>query len=264
MKQSIKVLMLFVFAIGSSLCSAAKDNSGSDIAKKEKNARRIMCYNVRNCRGEDNVLDYDRVANVMKKVGAEVIAIQELDSATGRSKGTVALEELAKRLKMKHTYAPAIDYDGGKYGVGLLSVEKPIGYTTMPLPGANERRVLLVVEFKDYYFAVTHLSLTNEERVQSANMIIDAVKHIKDKPLFIAGDFNATPKSDPISVMNTKFTILNDINDFTIPVVNPNRTIDYIFGYNNGYKFDVLQRKVLQEREASDHLPLFVDVVIKK
>ncbi|MEG1634267.1 MAG: endonuclease/exonuclease/phosphatase family protein, partial [Rikenellaceae bacterium] len=225
---------------------------------------RIMCYNVRNCRGMDDVLDYDRVARVMKTVGAEVVAVQELDSATRRSKGTVALSELATRLKMNATYAPAIDYDGGKYGVGLLSKEKPISYTTMPLPGAKERRVLLLVEFKDYYFAVTHLSLTNEERVQSVNMIIDRFKNITNKPLFIAGDFNATPKSDPIKLMSGKFTVLSDTNAFTIPVVKPNRTIDFIFGYNNGYSFDVTQRKVLDEQNASDHLPLFVDVVIKK
>lgn len=264
MKQTIKFLMAFMFVVGSSFCAKAEASDDATIAKKNKDARRIMCYNVRNCRGEDDVLDYDRVAKVMKSVGAEVIAVQELDSATGRSKGTVALEELAKRLKMKSTYGAAIDYDGGKYGVGLLSVEKPISYTTMPLPGANERRVLLLVEFKDYYFAVTHLSLTNDERVQSVNMIIDAVKDIKNKPLFIAGDFNATPTSDPIKLMSSKFTVLNDINEFTIPVVNPNRTIDFIFGYNNGYKFDVTQRKVIQEKYASDHLPLFVDVIIKK
>lgn len=264
MKQMIKFLMAFMFVVGSSFCSNAEVSDDATIAKKNKDARRIMCYNVRNCRGEDDVLDYDRVAKVMKSVGAEVIAVQELDSATGRSKGTVALEELAKRLKMKSTYGAAIDYDGGKYGVGLLSVEKPISYTTMPLPGANERRVLLLVEFKDYYFAVTHLSLTNDERVQSVNMIIDAVKDIKNKPLFIAGDFNATPTSDPIKLMSSKFTVLNDINEFTIPVVNPNRTIDFIFGYNNGYKFDVTQRRVIQEKYASDHLPLFVDVIIKK
>lgn len=65
------------------------------------------------------------------------------------------------------TYAPAIDFDGGKYGVGMLSKEKPVSYRYIALPGREEERVLLWVEFERYIFCCTHLSLTPEDRMLS-------------------------------------------------------------------------------------------------
>ena len=46
-----------------------------------------MSYNVRNARGLDNVTDYQRVADVINSVKPDILAVQELDSVTGRSKG---------------------------------------------------------------------------------------------------------------------------------------------------------------------------------
>lgn len=232
------------------------------IAPKEENTLRIMCYNVRNCRGMDEVVDYQRIASIMNRVNPDVIAVQELDSATERNNRVYALKELAERTRMFYTYAPAIDYQGGKYGVGILSKEKPIRYQTVPLPGREENRVLLIAEFEDYLLCCSHFSLTDEDQVLSAPIIFEAVKDVK-KPLFLAGDMNSVPDSPTQKVLQEMFTPLNDTKAFTIPVVNPNRCIDYIYGYKNGNTYTVLQRQVLDEQVASDHLPLFIDVRLK-
>ena len=55
------------------------------IESKEENSLRVMSYNVRNCRGMDEVVDYQRVADIMNRVDPDVIAVQELDSASVRS-----------------------------------------------------------------------------------------------------------------------------------------------------------------------------------
>ena len=54
---------------------------------------------------------------------------------TGRSGGIDVLRTLGERTLMFPTYAPAIDFDGGKYGVGMLSKEKPVSYRYIALPG---------------------------------------------------------------------------------------------------------------------------------
>ena len=118
----------------------------------------IMSYNVRHCAGMDLVVDYDRTANVIINNQPDVVAIQELDSMTGRSGRKYQLEELAKRTDYFPVYGKAIDYDGGAYGVGVLTKEKPLSTKRIPLPG-EEPRVLLVVELKDYVIACTHLDL---------------------------------------------------------------------------------------------------------
>ena len=62
------------------------------IESKEENSLRVMSYNVRNCRGMDEVVDYQRVADIMNRVDPDVIAVQELDSASVRSNGVFALK----------------------------------------------------------------------------------------------------------------------------------------------------------------------------
>jgi endonuclease/exonuclease/phosphatase family metal-dependent hydrolase len=230
-----------------------------DIAPKGNGVLRIMCYNVHNFVGMDNLRDYQRIADVINDVAPDVVAIQEADSATQRSEGVYTLKEVADRTAMCPTYAPAIDFQGGKYGIGILSKEKPLSVRQMPLPGREEKRTLLIVEFEKYVLACTHFSLNGEDRLASVAIINEAVKGIT-KPVFLAGDMNSEPASPPQVALLQTFDVLSDTTQKTIPVVNPAECIDYIYQYRNGKKCSVLKRQVINEQMASDHLPLFVDV----
>ena len=257
MKNAGKLCIPFLFI----LCFAWISKSyANEIDAKEPNSLRLMSYNVRNCKGMDDVIDYQRVADIINRVNPDVVAVQELDSVTERSGGKYVLKELADRTLKHFTYGPAIDYQGGKYGVGVLSKEKPIGHKMVALPGREESRMLLIVEFETYVFACSHFSLTKEDQELSVPIIFEAIKDIK-KPLFLAGDMNSVYDSPTQVGLREKFSTLNNYKENTIPVVNPNRCIDYIYGYENGNTYSVLKRQVLfEEQVASDHLPLFVDV----
>ena len=126
---------------------------------------RIMSYNIRNATGIDDRPDMCRTASVITECAPDIIAIQEVDSATKRSLGKYILGDLSAKTGMIPIFAPAIDFDGGKYGIGILAREKPISIKRVMLPGREESRVLLIAEFENYYFCCTHLSLTeNEDR----------------------------------------------------------------------------------------------------
>lgn len=234
------------------------------ITPKENNSIRIMSYNVHNGIGMDKQTDYQRIAEVINRVAPDLVAVQELDSAAQRSNGVYVLKEIAGHALMHYTYGAAIDFQGGKYGIGILSKEKPLNCRTIPLPGREEARVLLITEFENYVFCCTHFSLTEEDRNASVAIILDAIKDIK-KPLFLAGDMNSEPESTTQISLQEFLTTLNSPKSPTFPVVNPKECIDYIYGYNNGNTYPVLQRQVLtDEQVASDHLPLFVDVRLKR
>lgn len=57
---------------------------------QERNKLRIMTYNVHNGVGTDGKTDYRRLANVIARDGADVVAVQEVDSAT-RGRWTLCL-----------------------------------------------------------------------------------------------------------------------------------------------------------------------------
>lgn len=217
---------------------------------------KLMTYNIRNANGLDNVRDFQRIANVINNSGADVVAVQELDSMTDRSEGKYVLGEIAERTQMQAFYAPAIDFDGGKYGIGILAKEKPLRLNAFSLPGREERRALLVAEFEDYVLGCTHLSLTQEDRMASLELIKDAAKGFQ-KPFFLAGDLNDEPDSDFIKALQKDFRILNSLKQCTYPASEPDVTIDYIAAYKQEREpFAVLSSKVFDEPVASDHRPV--------
>lgn len=96
-------------------------NTNTQQNKTESLSLKIASYNVRNAKGMDDVVDFDRVANVINEMNADAVAIQELDSATQRSDGLVVLDELAKRTNMFASFNASIKFSGGKYGNGILT-----------------------------------------------------------------------------------------------------------------------------------------------
>lgn len=174
------------------------------------------------------------------------------------------LESQVKLTGMYATFAPAIDFSGGKYGIGILSKEQPINTRAVALPGREEARALLVAEFEDYLFCATHFSLTPQDQLASATIIKDLFKDIK-KPIFLAGDMNSTPGDSTQSALTSHFTALTDTTLFTHPANTPNVCIDYIY-INKAHsdRFEVTKQAVIADSVASDHRPVQVVIRSKK
>ena len=230
------------------------------LSAHSQNDLKLMSYNIRNAKGMDNVRNVQRIVNVINNEAPDVVAVQELDSMTTRSNQTFVLAEVAERTQMHASYAPAIDFQGGKYGIGILSKDKPLDIQTYPLPGREEKRMLMVAEFKDYFFACTHLSLTEEDRLTSLEIIKNSVKS-NQKPFFLAGDLNDTPNSKFIQALQEDFLILTNTKKPTYPAPEPKETIDYIAAWKgNTDNFANLSAQVVEEPFASDHRPLTVQL----
>jgi endonuclease/exonuclease/phosphatase family metal-dependent hydrolase len=219
-----------------------------------------MTYNIRNATGMDNVTDYGRIAEVITSNNAEVVAIQEIDSVTQRSKGVFVLEEIAGHTKMELSFNASIPFQGGKYGIGILSKEKPLSVKSFALPGREEKRSALVAEFKDYVVCCTHFSLNPDDRLLSVAIINECTKTYK-KPVFLAGDLNDSPSSNLIAELQKSWTILNDTDKHTFPSDKPKTCIDYVLVRKTD-KVEVINTAVIDEKIASDHLPVYVDVRI--
>lgn len=117
--------------------------------------------------GEVDERAYDAIAKYIKQADPDVIMLQELDQGTGRAHGQDTLAEIARRVGATDTqFAKAIDHDGGRYGIGLMTrkgasiPDRPDGtnqHTVVRLPKSDdpaadrEQRVALVapVELPD-------------------------------------------------------------------------------------------------------------------
>ena len=221
---------------------------------------RLMTYNIKNATGMDGVCDFQRIANVINNASPDVVAVQEVDSVTNRSNQKYVLGEIAERTQMYACFAPAIDYDGGKYGIGLLSKKAPLHLQAIALPGREEARALILAEFEDYIYCCTHLSLTEEDRMKSLEILKTFAASYK-KPLFLAGDMNAEPESDFIKELQKEFRILSNPKQHTFPAPAPKETIDYVAAFKQNDKgFAVVSSEVVNEPVASDHRPIVVEL----
>lgn len=263
----MKVMKLFYFRVfpsaiccAFSICTLSGLSAQPPVYPQPENTIRVMSYNIRNGRGTDNAADYARIADVITKVRPDVAAVQEVDSMTVRSGGTDVLTHLGHLTRMYAVYGPSVEFQGGKYGIGILSKEKPLSSKRVPLPGREEPRSVLIVELDEYIVCCTHFSLDEADRLASA-AIINREAEAFGKPAFLVGDLNAEPQSAPITELARSWKMLNDPKRSTFPADKPERTIDYIFGHTaDGRTYSVQQRRVLDEPVASDHAPLFADV----
>ena len=135
----------------------------------------------------------------------------------------------------------------------------PVSLKTMTLPGREEARALIMAEFDNYIYCCTHLSLTEEDRMASLELIKDFAAAHK-KPFFLAGDLNAEPESAFIKYLQQDFQILSDVNQHTFPAPAPTETIDYITALETEHEkaSQVTSAQVVNEPVASDHRPLVI------
>jgi endonuclease/exonuclease/phosphatase family metal-dependent hydrolase len=102
----------------------------------------------------DNKIDYSRVAKIISAVHPDIVAVQELDSATARSGNTDVLKEVANQCGYHYYFGPAISYDGGKYGVGVLTKEKPLNVTMSLYLVKRKNAILKWLNLKTFIFSL--------------------------------------------------------------------------------------------------------------
>ena len=80
-----------------------------------------MTYNIHVGVGMDKKLDLQRIADVINKERPDLVGLQEVDRGVKRTEGKDEIVELAAMTRMDYAFAHNLDYQGGQYGVAILS-----------------------------------------------------------------------------------------------------------------------------------------------
>src|SRR6185503_20621609 len=100
---------------------------------------RVLTYNIHHGEGTDGQFDLPRLAAVMKSAEPDLVALQEVDERTQRASGVDELAELGHLTSMYTAFGKAMHFQGGNYGVGVLSRWPIVGTENHPLPGSPDR-----------------------------------------------------------------------------------------------------------------------------
>ena len=239
-------------------------------AQEKVTSLRILTFNIHHGEGTDGNIDLPRQAKVILDSKADLVCLQEVDDRTERTGRVDQTAELAKLTGFHGEFVHQIDFEGGRYGQALLS-RYPISQAECHwLPGTPDRErrmagaVRLKVHEQSITLVTTHLHHNNEpfriEQARTLDRIFRSEKY-SDSIVIIAGDFNATPDSEPLKILQEYWVSVGNASEplLTFPAEKPERQLDYILiGASSGVK--VRNVHVIDEPLASDHRPLLAEL----
>jgi endonuclease/exonuclease/phosphatase family metal-dependent hydrolase len=172
-------------------------------------AIRVMVYNIHAGKDAGGVDNLDRVAEVVRRTSADIVLLQEVDRGTQRSGGVDQLAVLMARTGFHGAFGKSLAYQGGDYGIAVLSRWPIASTTTIPLVidppqaragGSYEPRVALRAVIRatrgDITIMNTHLDASRDDRWRRQEVAhVLAVADSVDGVLLLGGDFNSTPES---------------------------------------------------------------------
>lgn len=251
----------------------------SNVPVSVVNTLRVLTYNVHGCVGLDGKNSPDRIARVIARQGADVVALQELDVGRHRSGKIHQAESIAFKLGMSFHFQPSLSLAEGQYGNAILSRYplKVIRVEALPRLKTGrlfEPRGALWVELDVSGIKVnvitSHLSLWPAERLLQADVLLGpdwSGGAGCQSPLVLCGDFNANPRSKVCQRMGRKLRDAQRSVESHEPLNtwlanHPFSRIDHFFVSPDVEVLNITVPTTDLDRIASDHLPLIADFKI--
>jgi endonuclease/exonuclease/phosphatase family metal-dependent hydrolase len=232
---------------------------------------RVMTYNIHVGVGMDKKLDLPRIAGVINAQHADLVGLQEVDRGVERTQRIDEIAEIAKLTRLDYAFAFNLRYQGGQYGVAILS-RFPIRVIDHHLylnKREAERRGFIRVEInvggRKLNFVTTHLDYQYEDgRLFETEQLLKALADVKG-PLIVVGDFNEIPAGLAYQLMRSRFgdawiESRGTVQGPSYPADKPVKRIDYIFFRST----DPVRTKRawIVNTLASDHVPVVADLEI--
>ncbi|MCL7987834.1 endonuclease/exonuclease/phosphatase family protein [Sphingobacterium sp. lm-10] len=263
MNQINQFLILCLLLSTASAALHAKQKAMNTTGKQLK----IMSYNIHHASppSTPDKIDIEAIIAVIRNEDPDLVALQEVDVRTKRSGHIDQAKQIAKALSMHYYFAKAIDFDGGEYGQAILSkrpFNNPQIHHLPSIASSNaEPRILATVDIdlgnqQLITFATTHLDAQRDpqNRTLQAKELVRIARDSKH-PMVIAGDLNMTTDQEAFALFEKVLKPTCTTCGFTIPVITPKKTIDFIL-LRNQDSWEVVSHHVVQEHYASDHLPV--------
>lgn len=235
---------------------------------------RVLSYNIHKCiGGVDRKYEPSRIVEVIRKLDADVVMLQEVDAGVKRSNRDRQVELLGEELGLRyHTWFPNVEVrGGGQYGNAILSRYPMIESTNIDLTlrFKKARSVLhgvLRVRHDDVDRTVhvfnMHLGLARYERKRQLEMFLASHPFANlhhDTPVVVGGDFNDVYGGLGGLLEPSGFRG-SERRPLTFPAWGPLRALDAIFVRGSLDFLGLARCDSDLARRASDHRPLVAEV----
>jgi len=224
---------------------------------------RIVSYNIKHGRGNDDVVNLERTAGVLRALAPDIVGLQEVDRLAERSGTVDEARVLGEALGLNHAFGKFMDFQGGAYGMAVLTRFPITGSREITLPEGNEPRVALAVDVRlpdggPLTIVNVHFDWVADDgfrfaQAQEVATFLDAL----GQPYVLLGDFNdeAGSRTLGLFVDRAAEAVKPRDNRLTFSSTDPVKEIDFIFMAPRT-AWAVSEVRVIDEKMASDHRPL--------
>ena len=251
-------------------CASASRNNGAPL--------RVLTYNIHAGKDAGQQRNLDRVAEIIRGANADIVMLQEIDRNTERSGREDHIAVLAQLTGLHMAFAKSLDYQGGLYGIAVLSRFPLDTAYAVPLEvkppqersGTHEPRVALhaIVRASNatLHIVNTHIDPAPEPTYRHQE-VVNLMAHIArtvpaNATLIFGGDLNARSDTPEIAALSLAFLdSWQRCGDggpgFSFPADKPDRRIDYVW-----LRSATCTSARVLDTQASDHRPLLVEVTL--
>jgi endonuclease/exonuclease/phosphatase family metal-dependent hydrolase len=219
---------------------------------------RVATFNIQHGLTAGGEVDVDLLARTCRRLGVDVLALQEVDRHLERTDRLDIAAAVAEECGMTYAFGPAIAIRGGEYGNALLvrGDIRAFDVVDLPRPSGKEARAALIADISIAGTSVTavstHLSVPpvdSEPQLEALRLILSA----RPRPHLILGDLNLPPESlDPFEAAG--YAVAR--GGPTWPAREPRRRIDHIVVHG----LDLVGDVEIPETPCSDHRPLIATI----
>lgn len=262
-RDLIRSLTVVLLAAG--LCTGCRSASDQTGAAADKTFC-VMTYNIHHGEGLDGKVDLLRIAELIKRENADIVALQEVDKGVERTARRDFPAELAALTGTTCVFSNNYHYQGGEYGNAVLTRFPVVRWTNrhykMLRPGEQRGILQLVLNIhgREVVFMNTHIDYRPDDSERWSNVpeIEELAEQYTGRPMIVCGDFNDTPESRVCrrigETLNDTWALVGQGDGFTIPAANPRKRIDFIWISKD--KSLVPLKAWVPQSDASDHLPV--------
>jgi len=233
---------------------------------------KVLTYNIHIGQDAANKDQLRHIANFIKSSKADIVGLQEVDSVCNRSGKVDQMKFLAEYTGMHYAYARHFAFDGGSYGIGILS--------KLPLSDIKDHRIILTSSGKTdadtralltasivagktkIMFGTVHLDYrdSNSRLAQSEELV--KIFGSRQLPVILTGDFNAEPGTKEMVNLQSVFTDTGKDQDYSYSAIKPVKKIDYVLV--SSAHLAKSKKSIVFPVLLSDHLPVLSAIKIQK
>jgi endonuclease/exonuclease/phosphatase family metal-dependent hydrolase len=221
----------------------------------------IASYNIHKCIGLDGQFDPNRTMAVIQEIGADVIALQEVDRRFGDRAGLLDLQALERASGLVPVPLNGTRSSHGWHGNLVLIRDGTVtGTHQIALPGVEPRGALIVdltLAAGPLRIIAAHLGLLRHSRANQVAAILSVAEPEDGRPTLIVGDLNEwrLGKRSSLRALKPTFGPLQAAVA-SFPSRFPVWSLDRILANPHCMVSQIEVHDTPLARAASDHLPI--------